>query len=45
MFFWRCPITAVAGKYNVSFSCQRGGEIFERKWPSCLLILPVSSIK
>ena len=29
--FWRCPITAVAGKYDVSFSCQHAGEIFEHK--------------
>ena len=28
--FWRCLITAVAGKYDVSFSCQCAGEIFER---------------
>ena len=29
--FWCCPITAVAGKYDVSFSCQRASEIFEHK--------------
>lgn len=28
--FWHCPITAVAGKCDVSFSCQCAGEIFER---------------
>ena len=29
--FWRCPTTAVAGKYDLSFSCQYAGEIFKRK--------------
>ena len=28
-FFRRCPITAVVGKYNVSFICQRIGNVFE----------------